>query len=107
VYALWFLCSDFVYCLLFPQLLTALFDKKANKWGSLAGFTVSLLLRLGGGDSTLGIPALIPYPMAESGEVVFPFRTVAMLSGLVVILVVSRLTKKYGTPERLEKFSLD
>jgi high affinity choline transporter 7 len=67
VYALWFLFSDFVYCLLFPQLLTALFDKKANHWGSLAGFIVSLLLRLGGGDITLGIPALIPYPMAESG----------------------------------------
>lgn len=44
VYALWFLCSDFVYCLLFPQLLTALFDRKANSWGALSGFIVSLLL---------------------------------------------------------------
>ena len=33
VYALWFLCSDFVYTLLFPQLFTALFDKKANVIG--------------------------------------------------------------------------
>jgi high affinity choline transporter 7 len=107
VYALWFLCSDFVYCLLFPQLIAALFDKKSNQWGALAGFTVSLVLRLGGGDMTLGIPALIPYPMAESGEVIFPFRTIAMLSGLIVIFIVSRLTRKHAPPKKLEKFPVE
>lgn len=45
VYELWFLCSDFVYAILFPQLVTALFDKKANIYGSVAGFVVSLILR--------------------------------------------------------------
>lgn len=107
VYALWFLCSDFVYCLLFPQLVTALFYKKANSWGALSGFAVSLLLRLGGGDPTLGIPALLPYPMADSGEVIFPFRTVAMLSGLAVILIVSRLTQKQAPARSLERMPLD
>ncbi len=101
VYALWFLCSDFVYCLLFPQLVTALFDKKANKYGSMAGFCVAFLLRFGGGDATLGIPTLIPYPMIQDGIVMFPFRTLAMVSGLLTIILVSRLTAKQCPPEPL------
>lgn len=105
VYALWFLCSDFVYTLLFPQLLTALFDKKANVIGSLAGFTVAFVLRIGGGDPTLGIPVLIKYPMIQDGTVLFPFRTLAMLSGLVTIVVVSRLTQKYAPAVSLRKES--
>lgn len=91
IYELWFLCSDFVYCLLFPPLVCALFDKKANTNGAIAGFVVALILRFGGGDPTLGIPILLPYPMVEDGIVLFPFRTLAMLSGLVTIMVVSRL----------------
>ncbi len=91
VYELWFLCSDFVYCLLFPPLVCALFDPKANTTGALAGFIVAFVLRFGGGDTTLGIPILLPYPMIEDGVVLFPFRTLAMLSGLASILIVSRL----------------
>ncbi|MEL6922922.1 MAG: sodium:solute symporter family protein [Bacteroidota bacterium] len=93
VYELWFLCSDFVYCLLFPALVCALFDPKANSYGALAGFVVAAVLRFGGGDAVLGIPAFIPYPMVEDGVVLFPFRTLAMVSGLVSILLVSRLTQ--------------
>ena len=48
VYALWFLCSDFVYCLLFPALVCALFDPKANWPGAMAGFTIAAILRFGG-----------------------------------------------------------
>ncbi len=92
VYELWFLCSDFVYCLLFPVLVCALFDPRANRSGAVAGFLVALVLRFGGGDTTLGIPVFLPYPMIENGVVLFPFRTVAMLSGLFTILVVSRIT---------------
>ena len=103
VYELWFLCSDFVYAILFPQLVTALFDKKANMYGSVAGFAVSLILRLGGGDPTLGIPILFPYPMIEDGLVLFPFRTLAMVSGLITIMVVSRLTQRVCKPNPLRK----
>lgn len=101
VYALWFLCSDLVYCILFPQLLTALFDPKANRWGARAGLLVSLILRFGGGEPTLGLPLLLPYPMVESGVVLFPFRTLAMVCGLLTILVVSRLTNKVDPPTPL------
>lgn len=95
VYELWFLCSDFVYCLLFPALVTALFDRKANAVGAAAGFVVALVLRFGGGDPILGLPVWLPYPMIEEGTVLFPFRTLAMLSGLLTIVVVSRLTQHW------------
>lgn len=91
VYELWFLCSDFVYCLLFPALVCALFDPKANATGAVAGFMVAAVLRFGGGDGTLGIPILLPYPMIEDGVNLFPFRTLAMVSGLITIILVSRL----------------
>lgn len=112
IYALWFLCSDFVYCLLFPALTCALFDKKANKYGAMAGLFVAAVLRFGGGDATLGIPTFIDYPIIDAAEelvdgvrvqVLFPFRTLAMLSGLISILVVSRLTQKQAPPQPLHK----
>ncbi|MEM7571539.1 MAG: sodium:solute symporter family protein [Bacteroidota bacterium] len=87
VYELWFLCSDFVYCLLFPALTMALFDPKANARGALCGFLLAAFLRFGGGDATLGIPAFLAYPAD------FPFRTLAMLSGLVGIWLGSRWPK--------------
>ena len=90
VYALWFLCSDFVYCLLFPALVCALFDPRANKYGAAAGFLLAAFLRFGGGDATLGLPEYLPYPTD------FPFRTLAMVSGLASIVIVSRLV---GTAE--------
>jgi high affinity choline transporter 7 len=104
VYQLWILCSDFVYCILFAQLLCAIYDPKANRIGSLAGIIVSFFLRFGGGEPALGIPRLIPYPMiAEDGAVLFPFRTLSMLAGLVAIIAVSRLTQKRCPPSSLEK----
>lgn len=103
VYALWYLCSDFVYCLLFPALVTALFDPKANRIGAIAGFGVAAILRFGGGDPTLGLPILLPYPMIEEGMVLFPFRTLSMISGLVTIVVISRLTQKVSPARVLSK----
>ncbi len=85
VYDLWVLCSDFVYCLLFPALVCALFDPKANKYGAITGFLVAAFLRFGGGEGTLGLPAFLPYPDD------FPFRTMAMLCGLGSIILVSRV----------------
>ncbi len=103
VYELWILCSDFVYCILFSQLLCAVYDKKANRIGSVAGIIVSFILRFGGGEAALGIPRLIPYPMiAEDGMVLFPFRTLSMLAGLIAIIAVSRLTQKQCPPQGLK-----
>ena len=107
VYALWFLCSDFVYCILFPQLVTALFDRRANVIGSLCGFVVAATLRSGGGEHVLGIPTWLPYPMVGADDVVnFPFRTNSMLAGLFTIMVVSRLTETISPPRPLSSRSL-
>src|SRR5262249_23011798 len=38
VQALWFFTSDLVFVLLFPQLLCALFDPRANRTGSMVAF---------------------------------------------------------------------
>lgn len=104
VYVLWFLCSDFVYCILFPQLVTALFDRKANTYGAMAGFAISFILRFGGGEPALNLPALIPYPMMDdAGVVLFPFRTLAMVCGLLTIMLVSRFSQKACPPRSLEK----
>lgn len=102
VYELWFLCSDFVYCLLFPALVCALFDPKANAVGAVAGLLIAAILRFGGGDATLGLPLLLPYPMVEEGVSLFPFRTFSMLSGLVTIIVVSRLTQRWSPARELQ-----
>ena len=102
IYTLWALCSDFVYCLLFPALVAALFDKKANVWGAAAGFVVALVLRFGGGEPALGLPAVLPYPMMVDGVVLFPFRTFSMLCGLISIWGVSRLTGRWSAPVPLQ-----
>jgi len=116
IYALWFLCSDFVYCLLFPALVCALFDPKANRYGALAGLTIAAILRFGGGDATLGIPTFIPYPMLDEAvewvdgaraTVLFPFRTLAMFCGLITIIIVSRFTQKLAPPKALQVVTSD
>jgi high affinity choline transporter 7 len=96
VQALWFFTSDLVFVLLFPQLVSALYDPKANLTGSIAAFAVSLILRLGGGEPLFGVPAAIAYPDWV------PFKTVAAASGMIVLPLVSRLTASL-TPPRLRQ----
>ncbi|MCA9073451.1 MAG: sodium:solute symporter family protein [Planctomycetaceae bacterium] len=92
VYALWYLCADLVYVMIFPQLVMVLFSQRSNRVGAFAGAIVGLTLRLGGGEPFMGIPAWIPYPLAtEDGGTNFPFRTVAMLCGMITIWLVSQL----------------
>ncbi|WP_262885338.1 sodium:solute symporter family protein [Cyclobacterium xiamenense] len=92
VYDLWYLCADLVYVILFPQLLLALYDKRSNRKGALTGIVVGLVLRFGGGEPIFGIPPFLPYPMEDPvAGIQFPFRTFAMVSSLLCILLVSRL----------------
>src|SRR5262249_25319841 len=94
--ALWFFTSDLVFVLLFPQLLYALFDRKANRSGSIAAFIVSAVLRVGAGEPLLGLPAFIHYADGV------PFRTLAAVTGLVVLPLVSRATARWGTATPLQ-----
>jgi high affinity choline transporter 7 len=93
IYTLWVLCSDLVYCVLFPQLVLALWDPKANRWGSFAGMTVAAALRGAAGEPLLGLPRLLPLPVDAAGLDTLPIKTLAMLAGLVTMWAVSRATQ--------------
>jgi solute carrier family 5 (high affinity choline transporter), member 7 len=111
VQALWFFTSDLVFVLLFPQLVSALFDRRANLPGSVVAFSVSLVLRLGGGEPLFNLAPLIHYPELcarwipmnaaawydpSTGAMLFPYKTVAAGAGLVLLPVVSRLTGRWS-----------
>ncbi len=110
VQALWFFTSDLILVLLFPQLLAALFDRKANRVGSITGFVVALVLRLGGGEPLLGLRPWFPYPYwfqaflpsspetwyDAQGGLLFPYKALAMLANLVLVPLVSRLTQHWN-----------
>lgn len=113
VQALWFFTSDLIFVLLFPQLVFALFDPKANRIGSIAAFSVSLVLRLGGGEPLFNLPNFIPYPElltdnpaswydAQTGALLFPFKTLAAVTGCLLLPVMSRLTARVDPPKALQ-----
>ncbi|XP_076365539.1 high-affinity choline transporter 1-like isoform X3 [Tachypleus tridentatus] len=93
--ALWYLCSDLVYVILFPQLLCVVHLKKyCNTYGSLSAYIVGFLLRAFGGESVIGLEPVIHYPFfSETSGQRFPFRTLSMLTSLVTLLVISNFTK--------------
>jgi high affinity choline transporter 7 len=118
VQQLWFFSADLVFVLLFPQLLWALFDRRANRVGSMTAFAVSLVLRLGGGEPVLAIPAFLPYAQLlaaalhdrpadwydpETGVVLAPYKLFAMLAGLVLLPIVSRMSGRWDRPRKLGK----
>lgn len=96
IYGLWYLCSDLVYVVLFPQLLTVIHMPLSNTYGSVAGLFMGLLFRLTGGEPLLTLPPAIYYPWWEESQGViyqnFPFKTLAMLISLFTIVFVSLLT---------------
>ncbi|VDO93454.1 unnamed protein product [Soboliphyme baturini] len=85
IYGLWYLCSDLVYVVLFPQLVCVVYLKKANTYGALCGYIAGLILRIIGGEPLLGIPAAVHYPWfdEETGVQMFPFKTMAMVNGVL------------------------
>uniref|UniRef100_UPI00358E79B4 high affinity choline transporter 1 n=1 Tax=Myxine glutinosa TaxID=7769 RepID=UPI00358E79B4 len=101
VYGLWFLSSDLVYVLIFPQLICALFIKSTNTYGSAAGYLVGLLFRISGGEPYLHLEPFICYPGCYYGwlgnrEVTFqrfPFKTFSMIISFVCNICVSFAVK--------------
>ncbi|XP_076158731.1 high affinity choline transporter 1 [Alosa pseudoharengus] len=98
VYGLWYLSSDLVYVIIFPQLLCVLFVRGTNTYGSVAGYVFGLLLRIGGGEPYLKLPAFIHYPgcyVNDEGILIqkFPFKTVSMLASLLGNVLFSHLAK--------------
>lgn len=116
VFDLWTFTADLVFVLLFPQLVCALFDRHTNRIGSITAFVVSLTLRLGGGEKLFGIEPFLPYADLvtsglangpeiwydrQTGALLFPFRSLAALAGLILLPVVSRWTARWDPPRLL------
>ncbi len=119
VQALWFFTSDLVFVLLFPQLVYALFDRKVNLAGSITAFAVSFVLRLGGGEPLFGLAPMIRYPEIAAavlpidparwydagGALLFPYKSLAALAGLVLMPLVSRATARWIPPRPLRNLA--
>lgn len=116
VQQLWFLTSDLVFVLLFPQLVMVLFDRRANRTGSITAFLVSLAIRGSAGEPLLGIPPVMDYSRwgaawfggshldwtdAATGITRFPIRAVAAAVGLFLLPIVSRCTAHWDPPHPL------
>nr|XP_039265400.1 high affinity choline transporter 1-like [Styela clava] len=102
VYALWFLCSDFVYVILFPQLLCVIYFDP-NTYGSICAFTLGLILRLGGGEPAFKLDPFIHYPYGTN----FPYKTFSMIISLITLLVISYSVRYLFTSKILhEKFDI-
>lgn len=98
IYGLWYLSSDLVYIIIFPQLLCVLFIKGTNTYGAIVGYLFGLLLRITGGEPYLSLKPLIFYPgwFYDDDKYViqrFPFKTLAMLTSFFTNIAVSYLAK--------------
>ncbi len=105
VYGLWFLCSDLVYVVLFPQLFSVVYLDHTNTYGSMVAYWTGILLRLSGGEPLFNLPALIKFPLydEETNTQRFPFRTMSMLISFSLIITVSSLTNFLFEREILSK----
>ena len=89
------MCSDLVYVVLFPQLLMVVhFKDWVNTYGSFMAYCVGLVLRLGGGEPLIKLPALIKYPLYDEqfGQL-FPMRTFAMVLSMTTLIGISQLAR--------------
>jgi high affinity choline transporter 7 len=85
IYYLSYLCADLVYVILFPQLLLVIhWSHGVNKYGCLASYFIGMILRVLGGETRLGVPAVIKFPYYDTvtDTQKFPFKTLCMLSSL-------------------------
>ncbi len=94
VYGLWFLCSDLVYVVLFPQLCCVVYMRNTNTYGSIVAYFMGIFLRLSAGEAMFNLEPLIKFPGFEeaTGIQKFPFRTLSMLTSFFLIITVSLAT---------------
>ncbi|VDO62996.1 unnamed protein product [Schistosoma margrebowiei] len=99
IYGLWYLCSDLVYVILFPQLICVLYVRFSNTYGSLCSYLIGLFVRLTSGESVLKLRPLIAYPyfVDDPNDFYqrFPCKTFAMLISFMVSVCVSYITDIY------------
>ncbi|KAG9492511.1 high affinity choline transporter 1 [Eleutherodactylus coqui] len=98
VYGLWYLSSDLVYIVIFPQLLCVLFIKGTNTYGSIVGYVFGLFLRISGGEPYLHLQALFCYGdcYVDKNNIYlqrFPFKMLSMLVSFFANISISYLVK--------------
>ena len=88
IYALFYLCGDLVYVMLFPQLACVIYFHHANLYGSASGYIIGLFLRVMGGERIIGFDPIIKFPYydEEYGQL-FPFKTLSMVVIYLKILM--------------------
>uniref|UniRef100_A0A1I8HYL4 High-affinity choline transporter 1 n=1 Tax=Macrostomum lignano TaxID=282301 RepID=A0A1I8HYL4_9PLAT len=104
IYGLWFLCSDLVYVVLFPQLISVIYLDWSNTYGSLAGYVTGMFLRISAGEALIFLPALFHYPGFVDGSEFyqrFPVKTFSMLASLASSALVSYMTHRLFTEGKL------
>lgn len=92
IYALFHICSDLVFVILFPQLLGAVHIPFVNTYGSIVAYIIGLFFRITGGEELIGLPAAFKYPLYDHGVQYFPFRTMSMVISFCTLLGVSYFT---------------
>lgn len=94
VLGLFILCSDMMYVVLFPQLTSVLWLPWSNAYGCVAGFFLSFLMRMLCGETLIGLPAAIHFPLYDEVTKTqnFCYRTLSMLVGGLTLSLVSLLT---------------
>ncbi|CAF0796973.1 unnamed protein product [Brachionus calyciflorus] len=95
VYGLWFLCSDLVYVVLFPQLFCVVYLQNTNTYGSMVAYWVGIALRLSGGEPLFNLAPIIKFPFYDEENLNqrFPFRTASMLISFFLNITISYLMK--------------
>ncbi|UJR30115.1 hypothetical protein I4U23_017656 [Adineta vaga] len=87
IYVLWYLCSDLVYVILFPQLLCVVYVPHTNTYGSLSAYIVGFVFRILIGEPSLNIPTVISF-----GRYIPP-KTLCMIISLLTTLIISFIAK--------------
>lgn len=87
IYVLWYLCSDLVYVILFPQLLCVVYVPHTNTYGSLSAYILGFVFRILIGEPSLNIPTVISF-----GQYIPP-KTFCMIISLLTTLIVSFVAK--------------
>ncbi|XP_048389162.1 high-affinity choline transporter 1-like isoform X2 [Stegostoma tigrinum] len=97
IYGLYALSADLVYVILFPQLVCVLYVSCVNRLGFVTGVLTAALLRIAGGEPLFHFPAAIHFPggyfQGSDYIQIFPYKTFAMLSSLVVTVTLSYISK--------------